>query len=92
MSVDVEQATARDPLRPTLLHLLRTTMTPDSDAITDAEADALGEHVEALTPDEFRRLLFLGMSVVSLASPQQLGELNLAARRVGLPIRAVMPR
>lgn len=90
--IDLEQATARDPLRPTLLHLLRATMTPDTPAQVDLEEDALGQHLDALAPEDFARLQFLAMSVLNLASPAQLGVLNVTARNLGLDVRVVQRR
>lgn len=89
---DLDTVTAGDSLRPVLLHFLRSSMTPDSDPIVDEEEQALGEHVGRLSEPDFRRLLFLGASIVSLASPAQLGALNLALRELELPVRVVQPR
>lgn len=92
MRVDVEQATARDPLRPTLLHLLRMTMTPDTPAIVDEETDAFEKLLRALTPEQHGRLMTIGLALLADAGPHQLGALNVNARALGLPIRVVYAR
>lgn len=90
--MNLEDATARDVLRPVLLHFLRSTMTPESDAIVDAESDRLGELLGELSPADYRRLLFLGASIVSTATAPQLGVLNQLARSLELDVRFVPAR
>lgn len=89
---DYEQATARDPLRPTLLHMLRMTMTPDTPALIEQEEAALAKLLEGLRSEDFARLMFMAISLLNLASAPQLGILNVEARRLGLDVRVVQRR
>jgi hypothetical protein len=90
--MNLDDATALDPVRPVLLHFLRSAMTPETDAIVDEEAETLGDLLGGLTEEEYRRLLFVGASIVSTASAAQMGVLNQLARALELPVRFVQPR
>lgn len=79
-------ATAGDPLQPIMLLALRATMTPDSEAQNDQEADAFATMVDALSEEDGRRLAHAGAVLLSFTPRAAQAHAMAAAVDLGLPV------